>query len=681
MNNPEALQRFEAYLRRRFPDRRTPVDYVSDVRQFQSLCLKTWDLVTVQDIDQFVDHMHHKELKPATVTRRVMALKVYFEFLANDTNDFDHPNPVHLKRHTAKLGQHLPHDLSDAQVARLWESIQSPRDRALVALMWHAGLRVAEVVGLTLEEVIVTPAVDPTPRLPARVRVLGKGQKERIVYLNRPAYSALQAWLGVRPAVSCRTLFLNDRGQPLRANGVEWLLKGYGEKLGIHLTPHRLRHTFARQLIEAQMPVESLASLMGHSQISTTQIYLAGADPAVRQTFDQAMGRLESAVPTSRAAESSLSPAPVEAGRPPKTSRPAEPRYPDLPAGATWATDLPAAIRQACLAHLERHLPHWRASRRRQNACHVLSVWASFFRFVLERHPLTTVPALTREDLRAYVDRLNARGVKANSVRARIQPVLALLRELNEQGEPIALGLLRVERPPLTDRLPRALSESDAQRLEAQARLWLSQDTPAAVRDAACFFLLAHTGMRTCELRDLRQADVDLEQRRLRIEHGKHDRARVVYLTETAANAVRRYLERCPHPEHALLFVTDQGEPVPPWWAMSRMQHLGKAAQVPTVTPHRLRHTLATRLINAEVPITTLQKLLGHRYLSTTQIYARVYDATVERDYRQAMERLEQNQAIPMPVEWFQRAESLPTGAPVTPKGTFSLPATELVSR
>ena len=155
----------------------------------------------------------------------------------------------------------------------------------------------------------------------------------------------------------------------------------------------------------------------------------------------------------------------------------------------------------------------------------------------------------------------------------------------------------------------------------------------------------------------------------------------MVYLTETAAQAVRRYLERCPHPEHALLFVTDQGEPVPPWWAMSRMQHLGKAAQVPTVTPHRLRHTLATRLINAEVPITTLQKLLGHRYLSTTQIYARVYDTTVERDYRQAMERLEQNQAIPVPVEWFQRAESLPTGAPVTPKGTFSLPATELVSR
>ena len=346
--------------------------------------------------------------------------------------------------------------------------------------------------------------------------------------------------------------------------------------------------------------------------------------------------------------------------------RPTEPRYPDLPDRALWATDLPAAIRQACLAHLERCLPHWRESRRRQNACHVLSAWAGFFRFVLERHPLTTVPELTLADLRAYVDRLNARDVKANSVRAQIQPVLALLRELSEQGEAIAPGLLRVERPPRTDVLPRALSESDAQRLEAQARVWLSQDTPAAVRDAACFFLLAHTGIRTCELRDLRQADVDLAQRRLRIEHGKHDQTRVVYLTETAANAVRRYLERCPHPEHALLFVNAQGEPVPPWWAMSRLQHLGQAAHVPTVTPHRLRHTLATRLLNAEVPITTLQKLLGHRYLSTTQIYARVYDATVERDYRRAMERLEQNQALAVPVALSQGAASSSNALPMT---------------
>lgn len=675
MDNAKALQRFKAYLRRRYPGRRTPIDYVSDIRQFQLSCSKSWDTVTVKDIDRFVDQMHRKNLKPATVTRRVMALKVYFDFLANDTSDFNHANPVLLKRHAAKLGRHLPRDLSDADATRLWNILESPRERALVALMWHAGLRVAEVVGLTLDNVIPFSAPEAaTSRLPAYLRVLGKGQKERVVYLNQETFSVLKAWLAVRPQVSYRMIFLNDRGNPLGTSGVQWLLKAYGDKLGLHLTPHRLRHTFARQLIEAQMPVESLASLMGHVQISTTQIYLAGADPATRQTYEQAMQRLENAT-TRTPDEASPSAKPSVPAKTAKSSRPAEPRYSDAPDSATWATDLPEAIRQACLAHIQRVLPRWRARYRATNVVHVRWSFEEFFHFVLKRHALTNVCDLTAEDLRAFIDHLQVRGLKAVSIRTRLHHTLALLRHLSDQGEPIAPALLRVERPPLTDPLPRALSEADAQRLELQARRGLTQDTPEAARQAACYFLLAHTGIRTCELLDVRQEDIDLDQRRLWIRHGKQERERVVYLTETAARAVRQYLERYPHPKQALLFVDDQGDPLPAEWLRARIQQLGKAAGVPTVTPHRLRHTLATRLINQGVPITTLQKLLGHRFLSTTQRYARVYDATVERDYRMAMQRLEQNKGIPVPREWFQHTASSPEaiGTPV--------PSTESASR
>lgn len=660
MDNTKALQRFKAYLRRRYPDRRTPIDYVSDIRQFQLSCSKSWDKVKVKDIDLFVDQMHRRNLKPATITRRVMALKVYFDFLANDTSNFNHPNPVHLKRHAAKLGRHLPRDLSDADVTRLWNILDSARDRALVALMWHAGLRVAEVVGLTLDDVIPFPAPEAaTSRLPAYLRVLGKGQKERVVYLNQETLGVLNAWLAVRPQVLHRMLFVNERGQPLRTNGVQWLFTTYGEKLGLHLTPHRLRHTFARQLIEAQMPVESLASLMGHAQISTTQIYLVGADPAVRQTYEQAMQRLEK-VAASQPSESSSQPNASTTVRAAKTARPTEPHYPAVPKGTTWATDLPPAIRHACLAHIQRLLPHWRVSYRAKHARMVLWEFEQFFRFILKRHKLKTVFELTPADLRAYMDHLQARGMKGISVRTRLHYPLSLLRTLAEQGKPIAPALLRVERPPLSDALPRALSELDAQRLELQARQWLPQDTPEAACDAACYFLLAHTGIRTCELLDLRQEDVDVEQQRVHIRHGKHERERVVYLSETATQVMRRYFEQCPHPKQALLFVDERGQPRTPKWLRQCIHQLGQAAGVPTVTPHRLRHTLATRLINQGVPITTLQKLLGHRFLSTTQLYARVYDATVERDYRQAMERLEQSKAIPVPLEWFQRTPSAP---------------------
>jgi site-specific recombinase XerD len=674
MDNAKALQRFKAYLRRRYPGRRTPIDYVSDIRQFQRSCSKSWDTVTVEDIDQFVDQMHRRNLKPATVTRRVMALKVYFDFLANDTGDFNHANPVLLKRHAAKLGRHLPRDLSDADATRLWNVIESPRDRALVALMWHAGLRVSEVVGLTLDDVIPFAAAEAvTSRLPAYLRVLGKGQKERVVYLNQETFAVLNAWLTVRPPVTYRVLFVNDRGNPLGPSGVQWLLNAYGEKLGLHLTPHRLRHTFARQLIEAQMPVESLASLMGHAQISTTQIYLAGADPATRQIYDQAMQRLENAVPNppKESAPSPTTSPPMKT----KSVRPVEPRYPTVPDGAAWATDLPEAIRQACLAHLQRLSPHWRVSYRAKHARWVLWEFEQFFRFALKRHPMTTVFELTLDDLRAYIDDLQKRAMKGGSVRARLHYPLSLLRTLADQGQPISPALLRVERPPLTDPLPRALSELDAQRLEAHACRGLDADTPEAAQNAACYFLLAHTGIRTCELLDLRQEDIDLEQRRLWIRHGKQERERVVYLTEKAAQAVRQYLERSPHSKQALLLVDDQGDPLSAIWLRTRIQQLGKTAGVPTVTPHRLRHTLATRLINQGVPITTIQKLLGHRFLSTTQRYARVYDATVERDYRMAMQRLEQNKSIPVPLEWFQRTAASPEAIQT------SMPSTDSASR
>jgi len=658
MDNHEALQRFEAYLRRRYPDRRTPTDYISDIRQFQSCCSKAWDTVTVHDVDAFVDQMHQKKLQPTTIKRRLVALKTYFDFLADETGQPHHPNPVRPHRHVGKLGRHLPRDLSDADLARVLNVLQSARDRALVTLMWRAGLRVGEVVRVDTQDLI--PA--PQPDLPPRLRVLGKGQKERIVYLSADAVTALEAWLHQRPPTDCPRLFLNERGQPLSANGVEWLLKGYGEQVGIHLTPHRLRHTFARQLTEARMPIESLAHLMGHAQISTTQLYQASADPGVRDAFLEAMHRIEqaSALPDRPATvaetppNSALTPPTVAVPSSHSTISPTEPAYPPLPDWSAWAPDLPAPIRQACLDYVQRHVSGWRPSQRRKRALHVLGDFERFFRWVLERRSITALTELRPSDIETHIAARVAAGNKATTIKDALARVFALLHEWAERGEPISPALFRVQRPILPDALPRAVSESEAQRLEAQARLWLAEATPASALDAAWFFLLAHAGLRICELLDLRQRDVDLAQGRLIVRQGKNDRDRVVYLTETAAQALQGYLNVCPHPEQALLFVQPNGKALSYSHVYTRLRDLGHAAHVPHVSPHRLRHTFATRLVNAGLPITSLQKLLGHDRLSTTQIYVEMYDQTVEHHFRQAMERLQQ-QAIAVPVEWFSR--------------------------
>ena len=292
MDEPDRLAQFAQYLERRAPGRRTTLLYVSDVRQFAAALSKPWRAITMQDIDSFVDQQRQAGLSAATVKRRVAALKGFFDFLAEETGDLNWANPVRFKRHAGKQPRQLPRDLKDDVVAQVWAVIGSPRDRAWFALLWRAGLRVGELVGLRLADLLAAP----TATQPARLRVLGKGQKERLVLLTADAYAVLTAWLAERPASDHPHIFLNDRGQPLTVNGIEWLLHQYGQQAGVPLTPHQLRHTFARQVTEAGMPITSLSKLLGHAQITTTQIYTAGADPQLAAAYQQAMARVAPAV-------------------------------------------------------------------------------------------------------------------------------------------------------------------------------------------------------------------------------------------------------------------------------------------------------------------------------------------------------------------------------------------------
>ena len=284
------IESFKQYLQRRAPRRRTAIDYVSDVRRFAAYCTKPWTEVTMQDIDAFVDQQRQAQLAAATIKRRVAGLKVFFDFLAEESGDLSWANPVRFKRHAGKQPKQLPCDLSNEQVEQLWAAITAPRDRAWFALMLRAGLRVGEVVNLKGSD-LLTPATDDQP---ARLRVCGKGQKERVVLLTADAYAVLQEWIQQRPASEHDTIFLNGRGQPISTSGVEWLLRRYGQALGIKVTPHQLRHTFARQLTEGGMPVTSLGKLLGHAQVSTTQIYTAGADPELAKAYQTAVTRLAS---------------------------------------------------------------------------------------------------------------------------------------------------------------------------------------------------------------------------------------------------------------------------------------------------------------------------------------------------------------------------------------------------
>lgn len=587
----------------------------------------------MHDIDAFVDQQRQTGMSGATVKRRVAALKVFFDFLAEEAGDLSWPNPVRFKRHAGKPAQRLPRDLSNDQVAQLWATITSVRDRAWFALMLRAGLRVGEVVRLKPSDVVAAP----TPNQPAQLRVWGKGQKERQVLLTQDAYTVLQEWLAVRPTEQAESLFLNQRGQPLQANGIEWLLKGYGQAAGVRVTPHQLRHTFARQLTEGGMPLPSLSKLLGHNQITTTQIYTAGADPALAQAYQQAIAQLERQAVTAMALPE-VSPEPTW---PTPSVEPIAAHPPDW---ATWGADLPAGLRQATVTFVQRRWPTWKAQRRQTHAQHLLRVFHRFWQWQLSQRPLDQPTELVLADLQAYQHHGLAQGLSPATIKRVLDDVLALLRQLAEQGQPVDPAVFRLHRLPRPASLPRHLSENEAQRLEQFVGHRLEQPEALVRLENACFFILAHTGLRASECVDLQVQDLDLAGRRLWVRQGKGLRDRVVYLSDTAHRALCLYLGGAQPPATASLFIRPDGRPINYMWLYQHIVALGQAAGHIAVTPHQLRHTLATRLLNAGMAVTRIQKILGHQHLTTTMIYARVFDKTVETDYRQAMRQIERGQ-------------------------------------
>lgn len=635
----QEIERFGQYLQRRAPGRRTAIDYVSDVRQFTAFCPKLWTEVTMSDIDAFVDQQRQAGLGAATIKRRVAGLKVFFDFLAEESGDLAWPNPVRFKRHAGKQPKRLPRDLSNEQVERLWAVISAPRDRAWFALMLRAGLRVGEVVKLKLRDLLSRPQA----KQPARLRVCGKGQKERIVLLTADAWAVLQEWLQQRPPREHETVFLNARGQPLTNSGIEWLLRGYGQTVGLTVTPHQLRHTFARQLTEGGMPLTSLGQLLGHAQISTTQIYTAGADPELAQAYQTAMAQLAyNSLPIS---EPSTAPPPQAAARPQLARSPLKP--PPPPDWQAWAPELPPGLRQASLAFVQRRWSSWKPQRRRTHALAHLSQLRRFWQWQLARRPISQVAELTLADLQAYQSARRAEGRAPTTINRTLDYILSLLREQADQAQPVAGSIFRLRPLPRPAALPRHLTEAQSRQLETYLRQRLDTADPLQRLENACLVVLAHTGLRASELLDLQFQDLDLATNRLIVRQGKGQRDRIVYLSDLARQAIDRYLAGTGRAPGAPLWTRPNGQPFSYSWLRAHVAACGLAAGIANLTAHRLRHTLATRLLNAGMNISRIQKLLGHEHITTTQIYARVLDTTVQADYYQAMHKIERQQ-IPL---------------------------------
>ncbi len=232
---------------------------------------------------EYIFHMKEDGLSPRTIRRKISALRGYFSFLV--TESLIEANPTDLID-TPGIWKKLPGTLGLEEAGRLMEAAGgddpgSLRDRAMLEMLYSTGMRVSELTHLTVSDLFLESSA---------IRVVGKGSKERLVPIGRTAMKHLDGYLRrARPRLDRGNgrdrVFLNMRGTPLSRMGVWKILKKYLRQCGLHdsASPHTLRHSCASHLLSGGADLRVVQEILGHSDISTTQIYLHTSQEALKE--------------------------------------------------------------------------------------------------------------------------------------------------------------------------------------------------------------------------------------------------------------------------------------------------------------------------------------------------------------------------------------------------------------
>lgn len=277
---------FVNWVRRRNPQARTWRDYLYDLRQFAAAVEdRPPETVTFRDVDRFVTSQAAQGYKPCTINRRLATITSFYVYLSDENPTL--VCPVLPRRHGLREQQRLPRPVQEAELTKFFAVIDDARDRAMFVLMLRCGLRISEVASLRLSDLYLDEA---RPRLVAH----GKGSKERSVYLSAQAHQALRSYLAERSRAASDVVFLSYLGDGMSTTAIHKRLIRYRRLAQVNLTAHRLRHSFANDLLSADVPVTTIQKLLGHAWLETTQIYVAANDRQAQADYYAACQKLES---------------------------------------------------------------------------------------------------------------------------------------------------------------------------------------------------------------------------------------------------------------------------------------------------------------------------------------------------------------------------------------------------
>ncbi len=278
----------------------TVAAYKNDLQQFDVFLVslngngkpRDWELFERDLIVQYLLTLRARNYAEATVARKVAAIKSFFQYM--QAEGVIRRNPAESLE-SPRVGRSLPKPLSVTEVDELLEqpmkrnSPEAKRDRAMLELLYATGLRVTELVSLDIDDVNMSGPY---------VRCMGKGSKERTIPIHEQAAAAVADYLndGRAPLVKARkeaALFVNRRGERLTRQGFWLILKQYAKEANIAtpVTPHTLRHSFATHMLRGGMNLRHVQELLGHANISTTQVYTQVANEHVRQVYEKAHPR------------------------------------------------------------------------------------------------------------------------------------------------------------------------------------------------------------------------------------------------------------------------------------------------------------------------------------------------------------------------------------------------------
>lgn len=289
------IEKFISYLHStKGSSNNTEMSYRRDLRKMQDYFLSEGvdgvAAISEDDLIKYVDHLEEQNYSAATVSRNIASMKAFFHFLVlKGVTD----NDVSVRLKAPKIEKRLPSIMSNEEIDKLLSqpsgsSMKEIRDKAMLELLYATGIRVSELISIEMPDV----------NMQMSCIVCRDLHKERIIPFGHEAKKALSKYLSeVRDKMikekQIQVLFVNCSGEPMSRQGFWKLIKYYTKKAGItdDITPHTLRHSFAAHLVANGADLKSVQEMLGHSDISTTQIYANINQKHLREVYDKAHPR------------------------------------------------------------------------------------------------------------------------------------------------------------------------------------------------------------------------------------------------------------------------------------------------------------------------------------------------------------------------------------------------------